>query len=207
MFRSRRSLWGPPAAVTGAGPLPPPAGGEGGTAGPRPGGLRRAAWLAGGVAATALAGYLVAAVLIFPAPLLPSERQVPRVIGSPVDEAQRVLHSGGFRAEVADSAPHPTYAPGTVTWQDPSPGVAAPRGSTVALTLSEGAPQRVVPDVRGLDPELARRLLGAAGLAVGRVDTVPGTLPAGVAAATDPGAGDSVGAGSNVVLQVSRGGR
>ncbi|HXY68000.1 MAG TPA: PASTA domain-containing protein [Gemmatimonadales bacterium] len=161
--------------------------------------------LIGGVALTALAGYLVAAVLIFPAPLLPSERRVPRVIGALVDEAQRSLRKEGFRTEIADSAPHPAYAPGVVSWQDPSPGVAAPRGSTVALTLSEGAPRRIVPDVRGMDPELARRLLAAAGFAVGRVDTVPGSLPAGVAAGTDPSAGDSVGAGTSVVLQVAKG--
>ncbi|HTT68953.1 MAG TPA: PASTA domain-containing protein [Gemmatimonadales bacterium] len=161
--------------------------------------------LAGGVALTALAGYLVAAVLIFPAPLLPNERRVPRVIGAPEDEAQRALQRQGFRLEIADRVPHPAYAAGLVTWQDPSPGVAAPRGSVVALTVSQGAPRRIVPDVRGLDPELARRLLAAAGFAVGRVDTVPGPLPAGVAAGTFPAGGDSLGAGSNVVLQIAKG--
>ncbi|OYV63979.1 MAG: hypothetical protein B7Z72_13940, partial [Gemmatimonadetes bacterium 21-71-4] len=86
-----------------------------------------------GVAATALAGYLVAAVLIFPAPLLPNERLVPRVVGAPVDDAQRALQVAGFRAEIADREFHPTYGVGVVTWQDPSAGVAAPRGSSVAL--------------------------------------------------------------------------
>ncbi len=161
--------------------------------------------LAGGVALTAVAGYLVAALLIFPAPLLPSERRVPRVIGIPVDEAQRALHAGGFRAEIADSAPHPTLAAGLVTWQDPPPGLAAPRGSAVALTVSKGSPRRVVPDVHGLDPELAQRLLWAAGLTVGSVDTVPGTLPAGIAAATVPAAGVSVAAGSSVLLHLAKG--
>jgi len=161
--------------------------------------------LLGGVALTALAGYLVAALLIFPAPLLPNERRVPRVIGAALDEAQRALQVEGFRAEMADSAPHPTYAAGLVTWQDPSPGVAAPRGSAVALTVSKGMPRRVVPDVRGLDPELAQHLLWAAGLTVGSVDTVPGTLPAGVAAATDPAGGDSVAAGSSVRLHLAKG--
>jgi eukaryotic-like serine/threonine-protein kinase len=161
--------------------------------------------LVGGVALTALAGYLVAALLIFPAPLLPNERMVPRVIGAQVYEAQRALQVEGFRSEIADSAPHPTYAAGFVTWQDPPPGAAAPRGSSVALTISEGTPRRVVPDVRGLDPELAQHLLWAAGLTVGLVDTIPGTLPAGVAAATDPAAGDSVTAGSSVRLHLAKG--
>jgi len=161
--------------------------------------------LAGGVALTGLAGYLVAALLIFPAPLLPNERRVPRVIGARMDEAQRALQVEGFKAEVADSASHPSYAAGLVTWQDPSPGVAAPRGSPVSLTVSQGAPRRVVPEVHGLDPELAQHLLWAAGLTVGSVDTVPGTLPAGVAAATDPAAGDSVSVGASVRLHLAKG--
>jgi beta-lactam-binding protein with PASTA domain len=171
----------------------------------RPGRLRRAAVLVGGVAVTALGGYLVAALLIFPAPLLPNERTVPRVIGTPVEEAQRALQAEGLRTEIAGWAPHPTYDAGLVTWQDPSPGVAAPRGSAVALTVSQGRPRRVVPDVRGLDPELAQHLLWAAGLTVGSVDTVPGTLPSGVAAATDPTAGDSTAAGSSVHLHLAKG--
>ena len=167
--------------------------------------MRRTALLAGGVALTALGGYLVAALLIFPAPLLPNERQVPRVIGVTVEEAQRALGAAGFRTEIADRAPHPTYEAGLVTWQDPSPGVAAPRGSAVALTVSAGTPRRVVPDVGGLDAELAQRLLWSAGLTVGSVDTVPGILPGGVASATEPPAGDSVATGSSVRLHVAKG--
>jgi beta-lactam-binding protein with PASTA domain len=190
--------WRPPRPpAVAAGPAAAPGG--------RPGRARRAAIVAGGVALTALAGYLVAAVLIFPAPLLPSERRVPRVIAAPEDEARRALREAGFRTELADSAPHAVYAAGVVSWQDPSPGTAAPRGSTVSLTLSEGTPQRVVPDVRDLDPELAQRLLAAAGFAVGRVDTVPGTLAAGVVAGTYPPAGAAVRAGTNLVLQISKG--
>ena len=167
--------------------------------------MRRAAWLAGGVALTALVGYLVAALLFFPAPLLSDERQVPRVIGSTVEDAQVALRAVGLRTEIADRAPHPTYDAGVVTWQDPPPGVAAPRGSAVALTVSEGALRRIVPDVRGLDADLAQRLLWSAGLTVGSVDTVPGALPAGVAAGTNPRAGDSLTTGSSVRLHVARG--
>ena len=147
----------------------------------------------------------MAALLIFPAPLLPSERRVPRVIGAAVYDAQQTLKGEGFRSEIADSAPHPSYAAGLVTWQDPPPGAAAPRGSAVALTVSEGTPRRVVPDVRGLDPDLAQHLLAAAGLTVGTVDTVPGPLPSGVAAFTEPAAGDSVTIGSSVRLHIAKG--
>jgi serine/threonine-protein kinase len=88
---------------------------------------------------------------------------------------------------------------------DPAPGVAVPRGSTVALTVSEGPPRVAVPDVRGLDADLAQRLLAAAGIAVASVDTVAGVLPEGLAAGTAPAARDSVAAGSAVILHLSRG--
>jgi serine/threonine-protein kinase len=150
-------------------------------------------------------GYLVAALLLFPAPLLPSGRQVPRVIGVTLEQAERVLRDAGFRAEIADRAPHPTYDAGVVTWQDPSPGVAAPRGAAVALTVSEGVPRRTVPDVRGLDADLAQRLLWSAGFTVGSVDSVAANLPAGVASGTSPAAGASLATGSSVRLHVAKG--
>jgi beta-lactam-binding protein with PASTA domain len=103
------------------------------------------------------AGYLLAAVVLFPAPLLPNERSVPRLRG------------------------------------------------TVALTVSEGPPRVAVPGVDGLDPDLAQRLLRGAGLRVELVDSVPGTLPAGVAVGTSPPARDSAQAGSALVLHLSKG--
>jgi beta-lactam-binding protein with PASTA domain len=161
--------------------------------------------LVGGVAGMALAGYLVAALVIFPAPLLPNERQVPRVIGSTAEAAARALAQEGLRSEVADRRRHPVLAVGLVTWQDPAPGVAVPRGSVVALTVSDGLPRVGVPDVRGLDAELAQRLLWAAGITVGGVDTVASTLPAGVAVGTTPAAQDSVTAGGSVLLHLAKG--
>ena len=145
--------------------------------------VRRVVLLAGGVAATVLVGYLLAALLLFPAPLLPSEREVPRLIGSTAAEAALMLVRSGLKSEIADRERHPTFAAGTVIWQDPAPGVAVPRGSTVALTVSEGPPRVAVPDVRGLDADLAQRLLAAAGITVAGVDTVAGVLPEGLAAA------------------------
>jgi eukaryotic-like serine/threonine-protein kinase len=147
----------------------------------------------------------VAAVLLFPAPLLPNERRVPQVVGTAIENAQRTLVAAGFRAEIANREFHPTYAVGMVTWQDPAPDVAAPRGSAVALTVSAGPPRRRVPDVRGLDADLAQKLLLAAGVAVGTVDSVAAPLPPGIAAGTAPAAGDSVAAGSAVTLHVAKG--
>ena len=161
--------------------------------------------LIAGVAATALGGYLVAALVLFPAPLLPSERQVPRLIGVTVAQAELLVAHSGLKSEIADRERHPALPAGSVVWQDPAPGVAVPRGTTVALTVSEGPPRVAVPDVRALDPDLALKLLAAAGIAVATVDTVASQLPAGLAVGTAPAAADSVVVGSAVILHLSRG--
>jgi beta-lactam-binding protein with PASTA domain len=152
-----------------------------------------------------LVGYLLAALFLFPVPLLPSEREVPRLIGATAADAEVTLERFGLKSEIADRERHPTLAAGSVMWQDPAPGVAVPRGTIVALTLSEGPPRVAVPDVRALDADLAQRLLGAAGITVAIVDTVASQLPAGLAAGTAPGARDSVAVGSAVILHLSRG--
>jgi len=85
--------------------------------------------------------------------------------------------------------------------------VAVPRGDTVHLTVSDGAPRTAVPDVRGLDADLAQRLLWGAGIRVAQVDTMPGNQPAGVAQGTTPAAGDSIVSGGTVVLHLSKGAR
>jgi beta-lactam-binding protein with PASTA domain len=169
--------------------------------------VRRVLWLVGGVAVMAGAGYLLAAVVLFPAPLLPNERSVPRLRGQTLEAARTELKSAGFVPEVAEREPHPSAAVGTVIGQDPPPGVAVPRGDTVALTVSAGPPRVAVPGVNGLDPDLAQRLVRAAGLRVELTDTVPGSLPAGIVAGTTPPAGDSLRAGSTLVLHLSKGPR
>ncbi len=150
-------------------------------------------------------GYLVAALWLFPSPLLPSEREVPRVLGLGEDEAMRELRRAGFTALAATREPHATASAGTVIWQDPPPGVATPRGSTVELTVSAGLLRVAVPDVRFLDYALAVRMILSAGLRVDGVDSITvKELPPGMALGTVPAMGDSVPLGRGVTLQLAR---
>lgn len=158
-----------------------------------------------GIAAMAGAGYLVAALYLFPAPLLANEREVPRVLGLAEAAARADIGRQGLEAAVAAREPHPTADPGEVIWQDPVAGVAVPRGTRVTLVLSDGPPRVAVPDVRGFDEDLARRLLAAAGLTVDAVDSVLlKDVPTGVAAGTLPAAGESLQVGGGVTLQLAR---
>ena len=184
-------------------PVPPPVVEQQGHAGFKAN-LKWAAWLAAGIAVTAGAGYLVAALWLFPAPLLPNERQVARVGGMMADDARRELERQGLVVEVTGREPSPNVGEGAVVWQDPPPGVAVPRGSTVKVILSAGLPVVAVPDVRGFEPLFAQRLIAAAGLRVEGIDTldVKG-VPPGAAGATTPAAGDSVLLGRGIILHLA----
>ena len=181
-------------------PVTPPGGPKGSLAKAN---LKWALWLVAGIAVTAAAGYLVAALWLFPAPLLPNERQVARVSGMSENDARRELERHGLAAEVTAREPSPGSGEGTVVWQDPPPGVAVPRGTTVKLILSSGLPVVAVPDVRGFDAMFAQRLIAAAGLRVEGIDTldVKG-VPPGAAGGTSPAAGDSVLLGRGLILHL-----
>src|SRR5581483_1658156 len=103
-----------------------------------------------------------AALVLFPAPVFQSRRVVPRVLSLPLAEAATQLRKAGLAIQDGGAEPHPTAPRGTVIWQDPPPGVAAPAGLRVTLVSSDGPPKIPVPDVTGLAEPLAERLAPAA---------------------------------------------
>lgn len=165
-------------------------------------GVRRwGLWLAG----SALAGYLTAYLVIFPAPILHGHEVVPRLLGLSLQEASAQLRKAGLEVQDGGSEPHPSAPQSIVIWQDPPPGVSAPAGLRVTLTASDGPPKIPVPDVTGLDGGLAQRLVAAAGLTVSQVESVQAAAPRGVAMLTRPPVTTVLSPGAPVALVVSRG--
>ena len=106
------------------------------------------------------------------------------------------LANAGFRSRVDGERPSPTVPRGGVVWQDPPPGMVVPPNAVVQLVPSAGPAPVTVPDVVGLALPYAEKVVVAAGIRVGRVDTVRGGGPeAGVVIATRPGAGQRAPAG------------
>jgi len=158
------------------------------------------------LAAAALAGYLTAFLIFFPAPLFGGHDVVPRVVGLPLGDATRSLQKAGLVVQDGGSEPDPSASAGTVIWQDPLGGVArVPRGLPVTLVSSGGPPKIPVPDVTGLDVSLAGRLVGAAGLAVTPAESVEAAFPPGITMLTRPAAGTLLAPGAAVTVVVSRG--
>lgn len=157
------------------------------------------------VAVAAIAGYLVS-LLAWPAPIVEQDVAVALVVDQPSEAAAAALTGQGFRVKVLEARESdPELPAGHVTWQDPPGGVRLPRGSVVTLTLSAGPAPVAVPDVAQFTLEDAERVLVAAGLVVGRVDSIPSRAERGVVVLTRPAAGTPRMARGAVDLVVSRG--
>jgi beta-lactam-binding protein with PASTA domain len=167
---------------------------------------RRFALMAAGVfGGTLVVGYLLAALVFFPAPIFASSKTVPRLIGVQEGAARETLVKDGLGVATVERAPHPSAAAGVVIWQDPPPGMVAREGTEVALTVSTG-PQRIpVPDVAGYEAPDARLLLESAGLKVGSIESTQAPTPKNVAVNTRPPAGSTLPPGAAVTLVVSVG--
>jgi serine/threonine-protein kinase len=151
-----------------------------------------------------LAGYMIAAFVLFRAPIFNQTSTVPRVIGLSLDSARALLEKAQLKYRESDKVPHPTQPPNHVVWQDPPADVVVTAGTTIDLSLSSGPPRVLVPDVAGFDEGTARTLSEAAGLTV-TTEQSQTAAPKGVVVNTRPPAGTALSPGRPVTLVVSVG--
>jgi beta-lactam-binding protein with PASTA domain len=140
--------------------------------------------------------------------------RVPAVIGQTEAQASRALRRAGFRPGAvrvpADEAR------GIVIDQNPVAGARAPRGSSVRINVSSGAPgstqtvpttrNATVPNVVGMRDTDARGRLQEAGFRVS-TSSVTSNRPTGTVISQDPMGGAVVARGSRVLITVSGGPR
>jgi beta-lactam-binding protein with PASTA domain len=157
------------------------------------------------ILATFVVGYGISAFWLSPGSVFSKDHSLPRVLEMPEARAREQLTELGFRPRVEGERPNDTYPAGTVIWQDPPPGTILQPNSIVQLVVSTGPALVAVPDVIGLSVPLASRILAAAGVRVGTVDSSPAGQERGVVLATRPAAGVGRPRGAAVALVVSRG--
>ena len=166
---------------------------------------RRALRDFGLVLATFVVGYAASAWWLTPGSVLAADPTVPRVLELPEDEARAQLTELGFRVRFGSERTHPSVPRGSVVWQDPPPDMVLPPHTVVRLVVSGGPAPARIPDVIGLALPYAEKVLDAAGVRIGRVDTVSGEPEGGVVLATRPPTGSGRPRGSAVDLVVSGG--
>jgi eukaryotic-like serine/threonine-protein kinase len=157
------------------------------------------------IAATFILGYGISALWLSPGSMFTKDHSLPRVLEMPEAKAREKLTELGFRPRLEGERPNDSFSTGTVIWQDPPPGTVLQPNSVVQLVLSAGPALVAVPDVIGLNVPLATKILTAAGVRLGTVDTTSAGEERGVVVATRPAAGVGRPRGAAVALVVSRG--
>jgi beta-lactam-binding protein with PASTA domain len=157
------------------------------------------------IAVVAAIGFGLTSSWVNPGPILDSDHAVPRVIELSETEAKKALAAAGFRPRVEAEWPSPEIPRGAVAWQDPPPDMVLPANTVVDLVLSAGPAPVTVPDVVGLSEPFAEKIMEAAGMKVGNVDTVRGGDEVGVVLSTRPPPGHGRARGTRVDLVVSGG--
>jgi beta-lactam-binding protein with PASTA domain len=157
------------------------------------------------IVATFVVGYGISTFWLTPGSMFSKDHSLPRVLEMPEPKARQKLDELGFRPRLESERPSDSFPSGTVIWQDPPPGTVLQPNSVVQLVVSTGPSLVPVPDVIGLNLPQATRILAAAGVKVGTVDSTAPGREAGVVVATRPAAGVGRTRGSAVALVLSRG--
>jgi serine/threonine-protein kinase len=131
------------------------------------------------------------------------QKKVPNVVNQPEQRAVDRLEKAGF--EVETRRVESDREVGRVVSQDPPAGRSIDEGSTVELEVSSGPGQQLVPSVRNLPADQARRELNDLGFRVTQ-DPVPSTsVREGISVRTSPKEGTLVPKGTRVRLFISSG--
>jgi eukaryotic-like serine/threonine-protein kinase len=157
------------------------------------------------IAATFILGYGISVFWLSPGSVFTKEHSLPRVLEMPESKARQKLTELGFRPRLDGERPNDSFPSGTVIWQDPPPSTVLQPNSVVQLVVSAGPTLVAVPDVIGLDLDEAKKIMTAAGVRVGSVDTSAAGPETGVVLATRPAAGVGRPRGAPVTVVVSRG--
>jgi serine/threonine-protein kinase len=132
----------------------------------------------------------------------PAQGTVPSVVGLSIQEATTKLNDAGFKA-------NPTYVNNStapkdqVIHQNPAPGSKEPKGSSVAVQVSNGPPQTTVPDVVGeTSQQAASDLVNAGFKVIQQYQTVSDPSQDNIVQQQNPLGGSSATQGSTVTIVI-----
>lgn len=130
---------------------------------------------------------------------------MPDAVGEPLADVRGPLDAASIKVMV-EYIHSETVAEGIVISQSPNPGVVLRGSETARFTVSRGAEERPVPDVRGMSPMGAAFLLGQAGFELAGTEPVDdASVAIGRVASTEPAIGTVTAKGTRVRIEVSAG--
>lgn len=152
-------------------------------------------------------GYLAVQLFYLPETVAQSRLNlVPALVGMDIEDARGRGEADGYAVATAGRYSEEVEE-GRVIYQVPPPQFYLPRGDTLHVLVSRGPVRTLVPDLTGLDPELARSILRQLRLQMTPPRRAPSDLhPQGMIVETIPPAGTAVQRDTRVTLVLSRGG-
>ena len=136
----------------------------------------------------------------------PDQVEVPNFVDMTFDEAERAAEDIGLQVERTAFEQRSDKPVDTVLSQDPVAGTNVDIGSTIRLTLVQGAETAVVPDLRLKTESEALTLIVQAGFIVGtRTEEFDALVPIGSVISQDPRAGLTATTGIEVHYVISKG--
>jgi serine/threonine-protein kinase len=130
---------------------------------------------------------------------------VPNWVGDPIGQVRGDAIRLHITLDVLPPEPSDSVQVDRVISTNPVAGTQLQPGETVTVVVSSGKEQVAVPNMFGQTRTEANDTLRAAGLVLGNVTNEPSDQPAGEVIRSEPGAGISVGKGSQVAIVLSRG--
>ena len=161
------------------------------------------------LAILAVAGYLAFQFLAGGGPNEtpgPDQVEVPNLVDMTFDDAERAAEAVGLQVERTAFEQRTDKPVDTVLSQDPAAGENADIGSTIKLTLVQGAQTATVPDLRLKTESEALTLIVQAGFVAGnRTEEFDALVPVGSVVSQDPRAGLTATTGIGIDYVISKG--
>lgn len=132
---------------------------------------------------------------------------VPDVVGKDAMEAAQILKDAGFETQFAYEYSDDVEKD-KVIYTNPDPGVSAPKGSKIIITVSNGKEyiEAVVPDLKGMTKKEAKKALEEAGLELGEVyEEYSDTVEKGKVIRQSTSPNTTVNSGNTVDITISLG--
>jgi serine/threonine-protein kinase len=130
---------------------------------------------------------------------------LPNWVGDPIAGVRAEANQLGLVLDEQPPEPSDSVPVDRIISTDPAAGTPVQPGDTIRIVVSAGKEQVPVPVLIGQTREEANATLQAAGLVLGGVSSESSDRPSGEVIRTNPGAGVSVGKGSQVDIVLSSG--
>lgn len=153
-------------------------------------------------------GYLSIQLFFLPETVAQSRlNRVPDLTGMDVEDALDAGEEAGYVVVESGGQYSGEIDAGEILYQIPPPETYLQRGDTLWVLVSLGEAAPTIPDLAGVEPEIANDVLARMGLATTASRRAPSDLhPQGTVVETVPPAGTAVGEDTRVTLVISRGG-